>query len=315
MSNPLRLNVLLLSFVFICGISVYGLMSWPTRAEEVNQAVASPYCAHLSPTLTLEAKSAYAIDVKTNTVLYEKNAHLQLPLASLTKVMTILTVSEILSPDDVVTITSDSLTPEGDVGLQQGERWTAQGLTDFTLIISANDGAHALALASEKKLGGDETLFVKRMNERADTLGMNETFFVDDTGLDISKSTAGAYGSAYDVTLLLKHIAKTNPRIIEGSTSGNRTFTSLDGRVHEAKNTSMVITNLPGAIGSKTGFTDLAGGNLAVVFEALPGRPVVAVVLGSSRDGRDSDMETLAQAVTSTLRRAIICKEGFPSTK
>lgn len=311
MSNPLRFNIILLCFVFICAISVYGLMSWPTSAKEVNQTIASPYCAHLSPKLSLEAKSAYAIDVKSNTVLYEKASHLQLPLASLTKVMTILTVSEILSPNDVVTITDEALTPEGDVGLKEGERWSAQDLIDFTLIISANDGAHALALASEKKLGSNDALFVKRMNERADALGMNETFFVDDTGLDISKNTAGAYGSAYDVALLFKHIAKTNPRIIEASTSGNRTFTSLDGRVHEAKNTSMVITNLPGAIGSKTGFTDLAGGNLAVVFEALPGRPVVAVVLGSSRDGRDSDMETLAQAVTATLRRAIICTSGI----
>lgn len=315
MSHPLRFNLALIVLTVLCGTFAYIVIPAEGAKNNGTQLIASPFCATVgSSNIRLEGTSAYAIDIATGTTLYEKNASQQLPLASLTKLMTVLTVSEILKPNYIVTISNDALKPEGDVGFERGEKWTLQDLIDYTLVISANDGARALALAAEDKLGETDEQFIRRMNEKAVKIGMKETFFMDETGLDISKNTAGAYGSARDVAELMRHITLTNPRLIEATTVGSGVFVSETGIRHKGTNTSDVITNLSGAIGSKTGFTDLAGGNLAVVFEPIPGRPVVAVILGSSRSGRDTDMQRLTEQVRKTLRVSIICAEASDSS-
>ncbi|MES2014416.1 MAG: serine hydrolase [Patescibacteria group bacterium] len=310
MSNITRFHMLLAGTTLLTAVAI--LISWPFSVSKASatSVAASAFCANVSPKLELTGEAAYAEDLKTGKVLYEKNANIQLPLASITKLMTILVASETLKESDTVSISQEALEPEGDAGLHEGETWHVKNLIDFTLVTSANDGAHALALASELKAQDQSKTFIDRMNAKATELGLLQTFFADDTGLDISPNNAGAYGSARDVGKLFAYVARTNPRLIEGTTVGANTFTSLDGRAHEGKNTSTVITELSGAIGSKTGFTDLAGGNLGVIFEPLPGRPVVAVILGSTRDGRDTDMLTLAKNLRATLRRAIVCEMG-----
>ncbi len=311
MNMSARTNLLLLACLLLCGTIVFTL--WPLVFKPVTPATvaASPFCANLSPHISLTGHAAYAEDLETGETLYEKSSDVQLPLASLTKLMTVLVASDVLSDADVVTISKEALTPDGDSGLIIGERWRAKELIDFTLVTSANDGAHALALAAQAKSKSTPEAFIARMNTKAVSLGMSQTFFADDTGLDISINSAGAFGSARDVGKLFAYIVRTKPRLIEGTTVDTDTFISLDGTKHRGKNTSSVITELSGAIGSKTGFTDLAGGNLAVTFEPLPGRPVLAVVLGSTREGRDTDMLTLTKAIKASMRRAIICKSSL----
>lgn len=306
--NPnTRLNLLLLSTVFLSGTIIFS--AWPLVFKENSHATvsASVFCANLSPQLSLTGKAAYAQDLDTGEVLYEKNADIQLPLASLTKLMTALVASDVLEDDDTVTISKAALTPEGDSGLTIGERWRVKNLIDFTLVTSSNDGAHALALATEKKKNGSSEMFIQYMNQKAVSLGMSQTFFADDTGLDISENSAGAFGSARDIGKLFAHIVETKPRLVEGTTVIRDTFLSLDNTKHRGANTSSVISLLPGAIGSKTGFTDIAGGNLAVTFEPLPGHGVVAVILGSTREGRDADMVALTNALKISMRRSLIC--------
>lgn len=317
MNKEEQLNVALVGAALLLGLALYA--TWPHifKAPPSARVSASAFCANLLPAIPLEGKVAYAEDIETGRVLYEKNADAQMPLASLTKVMTVLSASDVLKNSDIVTITEDALTPEGDSGLERGERWDSETLIDFTLLTSSNDGAHALALAAEKKLetasfdpNGSKTmgLFIKRMNDKAAALGLTQTFFVDDTGLDISTNNAGAYGSARDIAKLFSYIIHTNPGLIEGTTAQSGVFVSKSGITHTGKNTSMVISGLEGAIGAKTGFTDLAGGNLALVYEPIPKRPLVLVILGSTRDGRDTDMKTLAAAAKITLRHAILCE-------
>ncbi len=307
MNQNIRFNLVLAGAALLCGVLIFA--SWPRVPTNTwrTEVAASAFCADLSPALSLTGRAAYAEDLQTHTVLYAKNAETQLPLASLTKLMTILTASEILSPDDTVTISKEALAIEGDSGLRLGERWRVKDLIDFTLVVSSNDGAHALALAAAEKAGETNEAFIARMNAKAHILDLGQTFFIDDTGLDISTTSAGAYGSARDVAAIISYIARTDPTLIEGTTASSATFKSLDGYVHRGENTSLVISSLDGAIGSKTGFTDLAGGNLAVVFEPIPGRPVAAVILGSTRDGRDTDMEALAASAKTTLRREMLC--------
>jgi len=305
MSAIARVHLVLIGFVVLLGAYVWG--TWPTSAESEVNALASPYCIERGQAeASILATASYVKDMTTGDVVFEKNPDAQLPLASLTKVMTVLVAGDMLVPDDRVTVTAEALLPEGSsVGLN--EVWKAADLMDYTLISSANDGAEALALAAAKKHGDTKEGFIARMNNKAATLGLTQTYFSNTTGLDLSESSSGAYGSARDAANLIAYAVAEHPELFEGTTSERTTFTALSGEVHEAKNTSGLIWNLAGAVASKTGFTDLAGGNLVIVFEPVLGRPIAASVMGSSREGRDEDMAQLAAAAKRWVTRDILC--------
>ena len=255
----------------------------------------------------LEAQSAALFDITKRTFLFQKNADAQMPLASLTKLMTVLVASRILDPASLVSVRAEALTPEGDSGLLAGELWEVQDLIDFTLITSSNDGAHALALAASAQAQEPMEAFIARMNALAGAFSLQQTYFLNDTGLDVSPRTAGAYGSAEDIARLLLHIYEEEETVFSGSVKSEKTFVSASGVPHTATHTSAIAGVLSGEIVSKTGFTDLAGGNLAVVAEPGLGHPVVLVVLGSSKEGRDTDLQTLYDYAKKSLKRATLC--------
>lgn len=299
--NHVRLTALIAGCMIGAGYTALSLM--PPHA-----ALAEDTCGieRRTPPIVL-ADAAFVANVRTGDILYEKNAETQLPLASLTKLMTVATALEALGPQHEVRITDEALTPEGDSGLVRGERWSAKDLAHFSLIESSNDGAHALGLAVEEALDLAPGGFIGVMNRRAEVLDLHQTFFLDDTGLDVSLTTAGAYGSARDVASLLSHIATLSPEALERSVAPRWQFVSESGRVHSAENTSLLASLYPSAIGSKTGYTDLAGGNLAFMFEPVPGHPVALVVLGSTREGRETDIATLAAYAEAEVRKRVTC--------
>ena len=268
-----------------------------------SYAIDLPYCDTPAAAPALLATAAFAYDAATGQILFDKNSDAQLPLASLTKVMTVVTALETLSPTATVTITADALTPEGEYGLKVGEKWEAQDLADFTLLGSSNDGARALMLASGD---GSDAHFYEAMNRYARALGLQETYFVNETGLDVSATTAGAYGSARDVARLLAHAALAHPALVQGSVFAEKTFVTASG-VHKVTNTSLLASTLMAPLASKTGYTDLAGGNLALVFEPILGHPVAVAVLGSSREQRDADARAVAVYSKAALRKALVC--------
>lgn len=271
--------------------------------------VASAYCSTTARAPELIARAAYAYDTKTNKILIAKNEDAQLPLASLTKLMTVLTALDSMTPGEFVEITDEALQPEGDSGLFAREVWTMQDLIDFSLVSSSNDGIHALALAAAGKRAESIGDFVFRMGEKAKAIGMRETYFLNDTGLDISTSTAGALGSARDIAMLLNEILKTHVDVFQGSSSPRSIF-KIGTRTHEVDNTNTFTTRIPQVIASKTGYTDLAGGNLAILFEPIPGHVIAAVVLGSTREGRETDMLALTTEATAALKKDIICHDA-----
>ncbi len=245
--------------------------------------------------LSLEAQAVYVYDITTDRVLYQKNADTQLPLASITKVMTALIASELATAQTTsITISPTAIASDGDTGLIAGEAWNMSDLISFTLINSSNDGATAIAETFPR--------FVDTMNTRAKDLGLSSLVFNNPTGLDIEVAStsisAGGYGSAKDVAQLMVHIVKHRPTLLESTTATSSTFRSTSAS-HTAYNTNPMIESLPNLVASKTGYTILADGNLAVVFNRGPQQPVVAVVLGSSFDGRFSDILSLA---STTLR-------------
>jgi serine-type D-Ala-D-Ala carboxypeptidase (penicillin-binding protein 5/6) len=252
--------------------------------------------------IDLEAKSAVVLDVQTGKVLFARESESQVPLASLTKIMTAITAYDVLAPDTVISISDDDSKVESSNGLLVGEKWRFSDLARYTLFSSSNDGASAIA-----RTAGDvnKNAFVNMMNEKARSLGLVNTYFLNETGLDVSGQIGGAYGSAMDVAKMLIYFATQAPEIAEVTTFDKMKFVALDKKSYRAVNTNLYVASMPNAIISKTGTTDLAGGNLAVIFDAGLGRPVAIVVLGSSPDGRFKDVEKLIDATLSYIDSGI----------
>jgi len=261
--------------------------------------------------ISLDGVAAFVYDVKANEALFAKNEEMQLPLASITKLMTVLAASTYIEENETITIDYKSLDQEGDSGLFAFEEWKARDLFDFTLLVSSNDGASVLAsVAGGTKVirtgrEGDTpaSAFVDEMNSLAKQIGLSQTYFINETGLDPNEELSGGYGSARDTSKLLEYIILNEPRLVEATAYTSLDFKSNSNYEHTATNTNPIIGSIPGLIASKTGFTDLAGGNLVVAFDAGINRPVIISVLGSSKDGRFSDIEKLVEASLELLNK------------
>lgn len=249
------------------------------------------------------AESAFVWDMNEQRVLFEKNPDTQMPLASLTKLMTALVAHEIIADNETVAIPKDAIEQDGESGFYDGESFSFDDLMDLTLISSSNDGAFAMAAAAGALLNisrPTET-FVQAMNIRADELGLSQTYFRNPTGLDLSESEAGAYGSARDMAFLVEYILKHYPNILEYTVKSETVVSNSSGLTHEVANTNQTVDTIPGMIGSKTGYTTLAGGNLAIAFDASLNRPIIVVALGSTYNGRFSDVLELSEMARSQI--------------
>lgn len=255
--------------------------------------------------IVIEAKSAYVWDVREEKILFAKNEEVQLPLASITKLMTAYIASEMVPENTIISINEDDLEVEGENGLVLGEKWNIKDILDLTLITSSNDGAHALASVVgflNQDMGVEETekVFVKKMNEKAEEMGLVQTFFLNESGLDLNEKLGGAYGSAKDVVVLMEGILENKPEILE-ATKYHRLTLNSKSFIYDVENTNQDVNIIPGVIGSKTGFTDLAGGNLVVAIDVGIGHKVIIAVLGSSKEGRFIDVRKLANATINEI--------------
>lgn len=302
---------LALIFLASAGFTVAYLSSGGQVASAESQAasVEVPAAAAADPfaSLSLAAEGVYVFDLATNRILFSKNPDTQFALASLIKVPLVLAVSEVLKPDAELLIPPHS-TPDGaGVRIQSGLNFTAGDIIDFTLVASSNEGAAILTDAAEAGLRkkyplatrGAATLW--RMNDIAKNLGLTTMVFLNTNGLDESDTQAGAYGSARDVALLFGYAAVNAPGLFEQTSRDAIKIRARSGETVIAVNTDEALPAIPGLIMGKTGTTELAGGNLALVFEAGPTHPVVAVVLHSTPDGRFADMKALVAAAIASV--------------
>ena len=281
------------SIALVCTITLVGIafiagVTAVLRTHRLS-AVGGAYPAKISLTAdSLSAKAAIIYDPTDGRVLYAKHADQALPLASLTKLMTAEIVLKSQSPSTRVDITEHDLAPYGDWGLKVGDTITLGSLLRLGLIASSNDAMAAAA----SSLGPN---YLSDMNQVAHNLGLSQTHFNNPTGLDISTTTAGAYGSAYDVARLAALFFAQYPSYFELT---QKSSVSIDdtGRTLKAHATAAPLLATPGFLGAKTGYTDLAGGTLVALFDVEIGHPLVAVVLGSTQDGRFTDIEALITA-------------------
>ena len=228
--------------------------------------------------LDVAGKSAALMDVATGTVIYENNAHEPLAPASVTKVMTMLLVMEAIDSgkigwDDTVT-TSEAAAAKGgsQVYLKVGEIMKVSDMLKSIAVSSANDCACAMA----EHIAGSESAFVEKMNARAKELGMNDTNFVNCTGLDDSEEAKNHKTSAHDIALMSRELLKNHPDIKKYTTIWMDTV--RDG-AFGLSNTNKLVRFYQGATGLKTGFTSGAGYCLSASAER-EGMELIAVVMG-----------------------------------
>jgi serine-type D-Ala-D-Ala carboxypeptidase (penicillin-binding protein 5/6) len=239
-------------------------------------AVPSAHAAAPQP----QARAWMVQNGTTGELLAAHNERERVPIASITKLMTVLVALERASLDEVVTVTAATArVGESTIHLREGERVSVRTLVEAALVQSANDATHALAT----HVAGSVPRFVQLMNARADRLGLADTHFVRPDGLDIP----GHVSSARDSTLLGR-IAMRNPFVRE--TVVKRTIVS-EGRTMHTWND--LLATFPGLIGVKTGHTAAAGWSQVAAARG-PGVTIYATILGSpTRDRRNDDLAAL----------------------
>lgn len=273
----------------------------PASSGLVSDSVAT---ANLTlPAVTLTARAAFVLDMKTGQILLEKNADEVLPLASITKLMTTLVAYELIAEDTPITVSRAAAAQQSGGTLKAGESFRARDLADFALISSYNSAAYTLADGVGELLGDNDpvTQFVAAMNITAKELNLPSLSYKNPTGLDISATEAGAYGSARDTTYLLRYILENHPDILAPTLIEYTRLYSSTGEFHEGRNTNTSLERIPNLLGSKTGYTDLAGGNLTIAYDAGFNRPVLITVLGSTYEERFTDVLRIVTAVKKAL--------------
>ena len=231
--------------------------------------------AAAQPQLSLNCRAAILVDQDTGTVLYEKNADEQVPIASITKVMTLLLTFEAihngqLTLETTVPVSEHAYHMGGSqIWLEPGEQFTLDEMIKAICVSSANDAAVAVA----ELVGGSEPAFVERMNARAAELGMEHTTFHNACGLD----TEGHLSTARDVAVMSCQILNTCPEVLHYT--GIWTDTLRGGQT-QLVNTNKLLKRYNGITGLKTGTTSGAGVCISA-SATRDGLDLIAVVLGS----------------------------------
>ena len=238
--------------------------------------------------LPLTSRAALLMEKTTGQILFAQNEHEKLEPASVTKIMTLLLTmdaidSGALAYDDVVTVSANAAGMGGSqVFLAEGEQITVEELLKCVCVSSGNDAAVALA----EKVAGVTELFVEQMNNRARGLGMDDTHFVNPTGL----TAEGHVTSAHDIALMSRELLTKHPDI--------RSFTtiwtdSIRNGTFDLANTNKLIRRYDGATGLKTGYTASAGYCISATAER-EGMELIAVVMkGETADKRNADAKAL----------------------
>ena len=251
-----------------------------------------------------DAKSTILVEAATGEVLHEENADEQLPIASVTKIMTMLLIAEAIDAgkitlDDMVSVSENAMSYGGStMFLETGEQLSVHDMLKGIAVASANDGCVAMA----EFLEGSESAFVDKMNKRAQELGMENTQFKNTNGLDCD----GHYSSARDVALMSRELLK-HELIFEFTTIWTD---SLRGGKFKLANTNKLIRFYNGANGLKTGSTSKA---LCCISAAAKrdDMQLIAVVLGAPTSAkRFSSAKALLDYGFANYRVARVINKG-----
>lgn len=292
-----RFSVFFIVFAFILSLGAIGSLSFKNKAfaEEFEEKI--------------ESKSAYLADYNSGTVIYEKNSAERLPIASMCKIMTLLlTFEEIdlgnLSFDEDIIVSDNAAGMGGSqVFLEANASYKAEELIKSVVVASANDSCVALA----ERICGSEQAFTKRMNERAKELGMDDTVFVNCTGLP----KAGQYSCAKDVAKMFSALL-SHDEYFKFSNVWLDKISHPKGRLTEISNTNKLVRFYNGCDGGKTGYTSEAGHCLSA-SAARDGMRLVCVVISSpSSKTRFKEVSSLFNFGFANFTNKLIIDENEP---
>lgn len=240
--------------------------------------------------LNLDSQSAILIDKDSGKVLYEKDPDTKLPMASMTKIMSMLIIMEninngSLSYTDKVIISKNASGMGGSqVFLQEGEEYKVEELLKCIAVSSANDAVVAMA----EKISGSAEAFVELMNKRAQELGLTNTNFANPHGLD----SENHYSTARDMSRLAQELLKYED-ILRFTSIYEDYLTKPDGSQVWLVNTNRLVRFYDGVDGLKTGYTTDAGYCLTATAKKNDFRIISVVMKASSGDARSKDTATL----------------------
>lgn len=250
--------VLLLSFLLIQR-SDFTIANQEIKVESVD--LFRPLSKDKINELNLESNNFLSVFIKDDKeiVLSEKKADEVIAIASLTKLMTAIIVLENYNLDDLIQISASAIATYGDAGnLQIGEIMTIRDLLYITLIESSNDGAEALA----EKMG--VSTFVYKMNEKAASLGMNNTWFINPSGLD--EGNLYNFSTVNDLKKMVVYILENHSLIAEILSLPEKELTSHSGISRTIRNTNVLLEESDAYLWGKTGYTNRANGCLILIL-------------------------------------------------
>jgi D-alanyl-D-alanine carboxypeptidase (penicillin-binding protein 5/6) len=258
--------------------------------------------------LKIDAHAAVLLEPSSGEIVFAKNPDLQLPPASVTKLMVMLLVLEAVDRGDVKLTDVVAASPEAckmggsQIWLEPGEQMTVSELLKAVCIVSANDASYALA----EHIAGSEENFISLMNKRAKQLSLKSTVYVNTTGLDPDGGGAGNMTSAGDMALLAREVIK-HPTVFRWT---GVWIDSLRGGKSFLRNTNKLVRFYRGCDGLKTGYTAKAGFCL-VASAKRDGVRLVAVVMNSpTTDARSKDISKLLNYGFSKFKAVQIYQGG-----
>lgn len=240
--------------------------------------------------LASNAKSAIMIEASTGKIIYEKNSDEQLPMASMTKMMTLLLIMENIESgnlkwDELITASEHAASMGGSqIFLEVGEQMTVEDMVKGICIGSGNDAAVAMA----ERIGGTEENFVKMMNDRAQELGLKNTHFENACGLDSDNH----YSSAHDMAMIAKELIH-HEKILEFTGTYEDYLRKNTENSFWLVNTNKLVRYYQGVDGLKTGYTTTAGYCITTTAKRNDMRLITVVMGEPSSSIRNSETTTM----------------------
>lgn len=231
----------------------------------------------------LSAKSALVYDLTTEKTIYEKNASVKLPMASITKLMTAIVAIDHKRGDDRYVVYPEALVGENTIGLSEGEAMTLEELLYGVFMYSANDAAETLAINTMER-----EKFIETMNKKAKAIGLKNTNFTNPTGLE---GDGNQHSTAYDLLILSKYVVANYPQILKAASTPELHIPATEDHYeYYLYNQLNLVTTYPGVKGLKDGYTPEAGLCL-VTYLDYNGHKIIGIILGS--ENRREEMKNL----------------------
>jgi D-alanyl-D-alanine carboxypeptidase (penicillin-binding protein 5/6) len=244
------------------------------RNEDVNY---QKYGIEKNPDMiapVVSAEAAIVLDLETGSVLWHKNAYKPLPIASITKLMSVLVVlKHVNDVNELVTFSEMASEKEGSrIGVDAGEQFTVQDLLEASLVRSANDAIYALS----EHVSGTSQEFVSLMNKEALDMHLGRTKFANPVGYDNEDN----FSTAFEVTIIARELLKY-PGIRDITSQKTLTIYNNAGKKYELKTTNQLLNSYLNVYGLKTGTTEQAGQSFVALGTIDDEREIMVVVLNS----------------------------------